>query len=129
MRLRLCAPTRVVVDEEVARIVVEATAGSFCMLPRHADLVATLVPGLLSYVVDGDETFVAVDGGTVVKCGDDVRVSTPQAVTGPRLDRIHGAVREDFRERGERELGARAALARLEADVLQTTLELDEREG
>lgn len=129
MRLQLCAPTRVVLDEEVAKVVVEATAGSFCMLPRHADLVATLVPGLLSYVVDGDETFVAVDGGTVVKCGDEVRVSTPQAVTGPQLEHVHAAVREDFRERDERELGARAALARLEADVLRTTLELDEREG
>lgn len=129
MRLRVFAPTRVVVDADVAKVVVEATSGSFCMLPRHADLVAPLVPGLLAYVDDDGERFVAVDGGTVVKCGDEVRVSTPQAVAGLDLERVQLAVHEAFRVRDEREQGARAALARLEVDVLQTALELDESEG
>lgn len=127
MRLRVFAPTRVVVDDDVTRVVVEATTGSFCMLPRHADLVAPLTTGLLSYVTDEGERFVAVDGGTVVKCGDEVRVSTPQAVASPELARVRLAIHEELWRRDEREQGARAALARLEADVLQTALELDER--
>lgn len=129
MRLRVFAPTRVVVDADVAKVVVDTTSGSFCMLPRHADLVAPLVPGLLAYVDDGGERFVAVDGGTVVKCGDEVRVSTPRAVAGLGLEGVQLAVHQAFRVRDEREQDARAALARLEVDVLQTALELDESEG
>ncbi|HSK24594.1 MAG TPA: F0F1 ATP synthase subunit epsilon [Egicoccus sp.] len=127
MRLRVCTPTAIPVDREVVKVVAESSAGSFCMLPRHADVVATLVPGLLSYVADDVETFVAVDGGTLVKVADEVRVSTPQAMTGPGLEGVAAAVREAFRVRTDREREARSALARMEADVLHGALELDER--
>lgn len=126
MRVRVLAPTRSVVDAVTDRVVVESTEGSFCMRQRHLDLVAVLVPGILT-VTDGagEETFVAVDGGTVVKCGDAVTVATPRAVVGP-LDRLRQTVDEDFRQLDDRERAARAALARLEADVLHGTLRLDE---
>lgn len=127
MRLRVCTPTAIPIDCEVAKVVVESSEGSFCMLPRHADVVATLVPGLLSYVADDVETFVAVDGGTLVKAGDEVRVSTPRAIAGPELARVAAAVREEFRVGSDREREARSALARMEADVLHGALELDER--
>jgi F-type H+-transporting ATPase subunit epsilon len=127
VRLRVCTPIAIPIDVEVAKVVVESTAGSFCMLPRHADVVATLVSGLLSYVSDDMEIFVAVDGGTLVKVGDEVRVSTPRAMVGPELERVAAAVREDFRVRTDREREARSALGRMEADVLRGALELDER--
>jgi F-type H+-transporting ATPase subunit epsilon len=126
MRLRVCTPTAIPIDVEVAKVVAESTAGSFCMLPRHTDVVAILVPGLLSYVADGHEAFVAVDGGTLVKAGDQVRVSVPRAIAGPELERVAAAVREEFRVRSDREREARSALERMEADVLHAALELDE---
>lgn len=129
MRLRVCTPTAIPIDVEVDKVVAESTAGSFCMLPRHADVVAVLASGLLSYVADDAETFVAVDGGTLVKIGDEVRVSTPRAMAGPRLERVAAAVREEFRVRSDREREARSALGRMEADVLHGALELDERSG
>lgn len=129
MRLRVCTPTAIPIDVEVAKVVVESTAGSFCMLPRHVDVVAVLASGLLSYVVDGVEAFVAVDGGTLVKAGDQVRVSTPRAMASPRLELVAAAVHEEFRVRSDREREARSALARMEADVLHATLELDEQRG
>jgi F-type H+-transporting ATPase subunit epsilon len=127
MRLRVCTPMAIPIDLEVVKVVAESSVGSFCMLPRHADVVATLVPGLLSYEADGAETFVAVDGGTLVKVGDEVRVSTPRAMTGPGLERVAAAVRDEFRVRSDREREARSALARMEADVLHGALELDEQ--
>ena len=56
MKLTVLLPTEILVDEEVAKVVAEAQNGSFCLLPRHIDFVAALVPGLLSFVK-------AVDGG------------------------------------------------------------------
>ena len=53
MRLTVLLPTEILVDEEVVKVVAEAQNGSFCLLPRHIDFVAALVPGLLSFVKTG----------------------------------------------------------------------------
>ncbi len=53
MRLKVLLPTEVLVDEEVVKVTAEAENGSFCLLPRHIDFVAALVPSLLSFVKAG----------------------------------------------------------------------------
>ena len=60
--------------------------GSFCLEPRDIDFVSALVPGLLMYIAEtGQEVIVAIDEGTLVKCGDDVFVSTYNAFRGDDL--------------------------------------------
>ena len=51
MRLKVLLPTKVLIDEEVTKVVAEAENGSFCILPRHIDFVSALVPGSVSSVV------------------------------------------------------------------------------
>ena len=82
MRLRILLPTHVEIDEEVDKVSAEGLEGAFCLLPRHLDWVAGLVPSLLSYEQDGQERFLAVNGGILVKCGDEVAVSTFEAAGG-----------------------------------------------
>jgi len=128
VRLRVFTPTHVEVDEEVARLAVQAEGGAFTVLPRHVDTVAVLEPGLLSFhLADGSEVFLAVDGGTVVKVGHDILVSTPTAIRGPDLARIRAAVDARFRSRAAHEEAARQALTRLEVDVIQRMVELEEQ--
>lgn len=116
MRLKLLAPTRVVVDEEVHKIVAEGEHGSFCLLPRHVDLLASLVPGLLAFVDHtGSERFAAVDEGLLVKCGESVVVATRQAVRGDDLEALRRRVRDEFAQLDERERAAQVASSRLEA--------------
>jgi phage shock protein A len=55
-----------------------------------------------------------------------VLVSTRNAVVGP-LGELRRAVREQFRDRGEREQKARAALDRLEASLVRQVLEWEGR--
>jgi F-type H+-transporting ATPase subunit epsilon len=94
-------------------------------LPRHIDFVAALVPGLLSFVTeDGREEFLAVDEGILVKCGPQVLISTRQAVRGPELGTLRQTIDEQFRVVDEQEKKARAAVARLEADLVRRFLEL-----
>jgi F-type H+-transporting ATPase subunit epsilon len=126
MKLRVLIPTHVAVDEEVDKINAQAVDGAFCLMPRHVDFVAALVPGLLSYHVGDSETFLAVNGGTLVKCGDEVLVSTPDAVPGRELAELRRAVKESFAFKGEHEQRARAALQKIEADLIRRFVELEE---
>lgn len=128
MNFKVLLPTRVLIDEPVAKIVAEAQDGSFCLLPRHIDLVAALVPGVLVFVDrDGNERYLGIDEGTLVKHGDQVRISTRNAVSGDDLRSLRRLVQERFLELDDRERSARSALARLEAGVVRRFIELRER--
>jgi F-type H+-transporting ATPase subunit epsilon len=127
MQLKLLLPTEVLVDEDVNKIVAEAENGHFCLLPRHVDFVASLVPGILSFVSAGDgvERLVALDHGILVKCGASVMVSTLNAVRGTDLRSLQATLDERFRDLDEHERRARTALARLEAGTLRRFVELE----
>ena len=126
MRLRVLLPTDVLLDREVVKVVAEAANGSFCLLPRHIDFVAALVPGILRYTTPhGEERYVGVDTGTLVKRGADVLVSVINAVHGVELERLSATVQESFRQLDEDERQTRGALARLEAGALRRFYELE----
>lgn len=125
MRLLLSVPSGVLVDAPALKVAAESDFGSFTLLPRHADCALLLLPGLLSYVAeDGAEVFVAVDEGVLVKTGADVRVACQRAVVAGDLERAEAALEERLRKQDEHTRRARAALSRLEADVLRRMGEL-----
>ncbi|MFO7539382.1 MAG: F0F1 ATP synthase subunit epsilon [Chloroflexota bacterium] len=125
MQLKVLLPTQVLLEEEVAKVTAEAENGSFSLLPRHIDFVAALVPGLFSFETEaGEETFLAIDEGTLVKCGREVLVSTRNAVRGRDLGQLQQVIEEQFSILDERERKTRSALARLEADLVRRFMEL-----
>lgn len=127
MRLRVSLPTEMLVDEDVTKVIAEADNGAFCLLPRHVDFVAALIPGVLVFYDDrGKEYFAAIDEGVLVKCGQDVLVSTLNGVRGTNLGELRDLVGERFMELDEHERKSRAALARLEAGTLRGFRELQE---
>ncbi|HPJ29858.1 MAG TPA: F0F1 ATP synthase subunit epsilon [Methanothrix sp.] len=123
MRLLVLLPTAVLIDQEVAKVVAEAENGSFCILPRHIDFVAALVPGIFSFVSDEEEEFLAIDEGILVKCASQVTVSTRKAMRSRDLGMLKRAVREEFRALDEREKKTRTILAKLEADFARSVFE------
>jgi F-type H+-transporting ATPase subunit epsilon len=129
MRLQVLLPSEVLIEEEVAKVTAEAINGSFCLLPRHIDFVSALVPGLLSFVsAKGQEEFLAVDEGILVKCGPTVTVSTRNALLGPDLGALRQALENQFRVLSEHEALARSALARLEADFVRRFIEFEKHD-
>ncbi len=127
MRLKVLLPNEVFLDCDAEKVVAEASNGHFCLLPRHIDFATSLVPGLLSYEdTDGRERFVAVDEGTLVKCGDEVLVSTRSAASGGDLGELRQIISEQFEVLDERERLARSASARLEAGLVRRFMELDQ---
>lgn len=126
MRLKVLLPQGVLMDEEVTKVVAEAENGSFCLLPRHVDFLAALVPGLLSFQsVNGAEEFLAVDEGVIVKCGAEVLVSTRNAVRGPDLGKLEQTVEQSFQRLDDQETMARSAFAKLEASFIRRFMDLE----
>ena len=129
MRLKILTPTKIVVNQETAKVIAEAENGSFCLLPRHIDFVAALVPGILSFFdSEGTEEFAAVDEGVLIKAGREILVSTRNAVRSKELGTLRETVAREFQVKDERERTALAAGARLEADIVRKFIELGERE-
>jgi F-type H+-transporting ATPase subunit epsilon len=126
MRMKILLPNEVFAEEEVSKINAEAENGAFCLLERHVDFVATLVPGLLSFVSDGKEEFIAVDAGTVVKRGFEVLISVRNAVRGGELGSLKKTVEEQFLRLDDRERKVRSVLSKLEADLARSFLEMEE---
>jgi F-type H+-transporting ATPase subunit epsilon len=125
VKLLVTVPSGVLVDAEARKVVAESQRGSFCLLPRHADVATLIVPGLLIYRTEADdEVIVAVDHGVLVKAGDSVRVACQRGTVAGDLGDAEATVRERFRVQSEREKRARSALLRLEADILRRLGEL-----
>jgi len=124
MTLKILLPEQVLLDESVDKVVAEGPEGSFGLLPRHIDYVSPLVPGILAFAQAEDESFVAVDEGVLVKCGDEVLVSVRDAVIGPDLESLENTVRTRFEERRDQEKAMHSALAKLESEVVRRFTEL-----
>jgi F-type H+-transporting ATPase subunit epsilon len=131
VKLKVLLPNEVLLAEEVVKVVAEAPNGQFCLLPRHIDLVSTLVPGLLAYVKAGTEAkvYIGVAEGLLVKCGPEVLVATFNAVQGPRLGQLREIVTHQFKTLSHREKQARSALAHLEANFIRRFLKMQEYAG
>jgi F-type H+-transporting ATPase subunit epsilon len=125
MNLKILLPYEVFVHKEVDKVRAEAVNGSFCLLPRHIDFVAALVPGLLSVQKSGTpEEYYAMDEGILVKKGDEVLVSTRNAASIPDLGQLKQIVEEQFKSLDDNEKKARTAAARLEADIVRRFMEI-----
>jgi F-type H+-transporting ATPase subunit epsilon len=119
MELKVLLPFEEILRVDVVKVHAESQSGSFALLPHHADLVSTLVPGILSYQdLDGQEGFVALDEGLLVKRGGQVTVTVRRGVAGGSLETLQETVVEQFLALDEREEQARAVLARLEASFV-----------
>jgi F-type H+-transporting ATPase subunit epsilon len=105
-------------------LIAERTNGSFCLLPRHQDLVAALVPSLLALVFAGEEEFMAVDEGVLIKTGPRVLIATRRAVRGPDLGSLERMVTEEFLEVDQKQQSTRVVMARLEASFARKIYEL-----
>ena len=125
MRLEVLTPTALVVDEPIVKLVADGPDGLFALLPRHIDMAAALVPGLLAFVtVGGEERFLGIDEGVLVKRGAAVRISVLDAIASADLASLRAEVARRFLGLDEQERAARTALARLEAGAIRHLLEI-----
>ena len=124
MTLEVFMPSQIHRIPDVVLIDVESRIGHLTILPRHIDCAAELVSGLVRVRhKDGEECYLGIDGGTLVKIGERVTVSTPRAVVDRKLGSIHDALAERRRQGEARERQNRTALARLEFELARSLFE------
>ncbi|PHM08802.1 F0F1 ATP synthase subunit epsilon [Nostoc sp. 'Peltigera malacea cyanobiont' DB3992] len=127
MRLKVVLPTKILMETAAIKVIAEAENGIFCLLPRHIDFVATLIPSLLSFVSpQGQEQFFAIDQGILIKHGDEVTVATQNAVQGGDLGMLKKTVEQQFHLIDEREKTARSVLEKLEINTIRHFIQLGE---
>ena len=125
MDLTILLPTETLFRGQVAKLSARAKNGMFGVLPNHIDFVTALAPGILAATTPaGQSLYFGMDEGVFVKQEHDVRICVRHAVQGTDLARLSDTVHEAFIEIDDRERSARAALARLEADVVRRFAEL-----
>ena len=127
MQLKVVLPTKILINTTAIKVIAEAENGIFCLLPRHIDFVTTLIPSLLSFVSpQGEEQFMAIDQGILIKQGNQVTVATQNAIEGVDLGKLKETVNQQFRLMDEREKNARSVLAKLEINTIRNFIELGE---
>ncbi len=120
MNLKILLPSRIFcAQNNVDRIVVQTSSGSFGLLSHRADCVAAIVPGILVYQVkDHNEVFVALDQGVLTKAGSDVFISVRNALAGSDLSELKKQVEEDYLKLSAEQQTIHTAMVRMETRLI-----------
>ncbi|MEL7500205.1 MAG: F0F1 ATP synthase subunit epsilon [Planctomycetota bacterium] len=125
MQVQVATPTSLIVNQACTKVIAEGAHGCFGILPRHIDYLALLVPGILILSDEsGQETFLAVDEGILIKHGSDVHISVRRAIRGDDLVSLKTTVHQRFVQLDEADRNCQTAIASLEANFLRQFLEM-----
>lgn len=125
MNLNILLPNKVFAQHKnVLRVIVETLEGSYGILPNRRDCTAALAPGILTYEIQsGEEIYLAIDQGIMVKKGNDVLVSVRQAIQGIGLSQLREAIKAEFLTLDDKQQEIRFAMDKLESSFLQRLTE------
>lgn len=127
MQISIRLPSKILFDGPATRLSGEAANGGFGILPNHVDFVTALVPSVLLITqADGHERIFGIDEGLLVKKGHQVEVVVRRGVESGSLDALRDTVSSQFAGLDDEERVARAALSRLEADMVRRFASLRE---
>ena len=125
MTVSVRVPAALVHQAEALKVVARAGNGAFGVLPNHADFTTALTPSVLILTdADGTEKVFGIDEGVLVKHGAQVDICVRRAIAGDDLEDLRKTVRERFVDADEQERDARAAISRLEANIVRRFAEL-----
>lgn len=74
LHLSIVSPERSIFEGEVESVNLPGMLGAFTILPQHAPIVSSLRSGTLSYVENGTENSLAIQGGFIEMSGEQVSV-------------------------------------------------------
>lgn len=73
-KLEIISPDKVVYSADVEMLIVRSSGGDLGILPKHAPLLAGLVPHAMKAFVNGEEKLIAVSGGFIEVQPDKINV-------------------------------------------------------
>lgn len=88
LNLKLITPEKVVLEKEITSLTCPTPLGEITILPKHAQLVATLIPGEIHAKTQNEDFFLHVSGGFVeVKQGNKVVILADAAEHAYEIDK------------------------------------------
>lgn len=125
MNLKILMPFQIFAEKsDIRRIVADTCDGSVGFLPHRLDCAVALVPGILIYENEiGDEVYVAIDEGVLVKTGLNVLVSVRSAVAVSDLSRLREMVERETFQLDERDKNVRQVLSKMESSFVRHLVE------
>ena len=137
IKLEIISPNKVVYSADIDMLIVRSIAGDLGIMPKHAPLLAGLVPHAMRDIIDGTENLIAVSGGFIQVQPDKIIVLASAAELPIEIDinRARKAYEraqkrlESFKENPEVKgdvdtLRARAALERAKARLKATKTDI-----
>jgi len=125
--LKLITPSKLVIDEEVDEVVAPGDSGEFGVLPGHCPFITTLMPGELTYKVNGVGKSIIIDSGIAEVSEDRVIVLTDRVFKSEEIDpeaasREAESILEELKDFGGgnkefKEIERRLKLAEVKANV------------
>ena len=79
IKLDVAVPERLLISEQVDEVQIPALGGSMGVLPGHAPLISELATGVLTYRLDQQTRYMALNGGVMEVLPDHVRVLADSA--------------------------------------------------
>jgi F-type H+-transporting ATPase subunit epsilon len=123
-RLDIVTAERVVFSDEVDEVVAPGVEGQLGILPHHAPLMTTLLPGELLVKKGGEEHYLAISGGFIEVRPDRIIILADAA---EREEEIDIARAEEAKRRAEARLAERVPgvdMARAEAALRRSLIRL-----
>ena len=117
IKLEVVSPDKMVYSEDISMLIVRSTAGDLGIMPKHAPLVAGLVPQAMRIKKEGTEELIAVAGGFVEVQPEKITVLASAAETKADID---AARAQKSYERAQKRISSKAAdvdMARAEASL------------
>ncbi|MCR5506746.1 MAG: F0F1 ATP synthase subunit epsilon [bacterium] len=124
MNLKIITPLEIFYIKDVSKIRAEGLEGNFVILPNHADYVSSITTSIFSFETENKTEFFAVDGGILVKYGENVEFSIRHAIKGNDLKSLKQQMEISFKEMEEEDKQTRTALASLEGNIAKLIQDL-----
>jgi len=112
LKLKIITPKKTVLEIDINEISVPSTDGEITILPHHINLFSLLKEGIVHYVSDKKEEYLAIGGGYIETDGKNVHLlvsraygqneidekQTQEAITKAKNDMKHAGDKETFQE-------------------------------
>lgn len=85
INLKVFTKRNKILDEEVEAVFIPGYTGELGILPGHRPLIALLGIGILTYLKEGKEYFIGIDGGIVEVIQRDVKVLVDEIIERDKI--------------------------------------------
>lgn len=121
IKLEIISPNKVVYSADIDMLIVRSIAGDLGIMPKHAPLLAGLVPHAMRAIIDGTENLIAVSGGFIQVQPDKIIVLASAAELPIEID-INRA--KKAYERAQKRLESFKEIQKLRVMLIHFALEL-----